>query len=216
MVSEAMDSQASMDWTAPLVEQYFQSAAKGIAYIDCPAELRPSHAYPDSWWVIYAPDFHGGTVVEGYLIDDTLSSEKSILTLWYFVGLVGWTIVIASGSFLWIIGGILFWVSAVFLTFYFGRRRRFVTNRQWIAFPIEFTSALRICGKRLEDAKAKVQRKHTISENVGRIAGGLSGLLIEPSLGKAAGKATEMAVEAAFKHLAEKVMSRGEETGDSM
>jgi hypothetical protein len=211
---KAMDRQGSMDWTAPRVAQYFQSAAEGIPYIDCPVGLRPSDASPDSWWVIYALDFRGGTIVEGYLIEDTLLSENSILTLWCFVGILGWMIVITSLSFLWIMGAVVTWASAIVLTFYLGRRRRLITNRRWIAFPVELTIALQADGERAGKAEAEKQRKHTIGEGVGRIAGGISGLFIEASLGKAAGKVSEIAVEAAFKHLAEKVMSRGKQATD--
>jgi hypothetical protein len=203
-----VDQRDETESTGLLVE-YYRSAACGFPYINCPDELRPSGAFPDSWWVIYAPDLRGGFIVEGYLIEQTLSIEKKLLTCWCIVGLPGYVILLACLHFVWLLAGFVFWVATYLLVASFLRRKRLMTNRIWVAFPPELVAALQAAGEIVKKEAASAQRKQKIGDGIGKIAGGVSGVLVEAGLGKAAGKASELAVEAAFKRLADKAMSRG-------
>jgi hypothetical protein len=193
-----------------LLVEYDRSAACGFPYINCPDELRPSGAFPDSWWVIYAPDLRGGFIVEGYLIEQTLSVEKKLLAGWCTVGLIGYLILLAGLHFVWLLAGFVLWVAAYLLVASLLRRRRLMTNRTWVAFPPELVAALQTTGEIVRKEAASAERRHKIGDGIGKIAGGVSGMLIEAGLGKAAGKASEIAVEAAFKRLAENAMGRGQ------
>lgn len=190
-------------WTSPLVRQYFQTAAGGAPYIACPDELRPASASPDSWWVIYCPNFDGGVIVEGYKIDEWRDRQRTFATLWTIAGLVSYYVAIQRWE--WFLAFLIVWISGFFVGGYLLGRSSF-GGRTWVAFPQELQEALRTRGDLNSKANIKTGRKEAISDAIGRVAGAVSGLLVEAAAGKGAAKVSEMAVEAACKALARQIM----------
>ncbi|MDO8401692.1 MAG: hypothetical protein Q7T45_28175 [Bradyrhizobium sp.] len=82
----------------------------------------------------------------------------------------------------------------------------FVADRTWVPFPSELRGALFRFGEHITKEKKKRERRNTISETVGKIAGGAAGYFVEAAAGKVAGKVSEMTVEAACKALAHRIM----------
>ena len=209
MAEALMKSFADEDnnWTDPLVRQYFETAQSGFPYITCPDELRPLNEIVDSWWVIYAPGITGGVIVEGVRIDQWRTLQQRLVIIWCLIGLVLYMLAFGL-PFGWIIVFAIVWISMLFLSSYlFGNT--ILADRAWIPFPPALQEALRRGNELRETGKANDRRTEQASEGFGRIAGGVTGFFVEASVGKAAGKFSEMAIEAACKALAEKILHRG-------
>jgi hypothetical protein len=200
------------DWTTPLVRQYFQTGRSGFAYLDCPDELRPPDVFPDTWWVIYAPGYDGGFIIEGYLIDEWRYRQQTFVTFWLIAGvLVGYPPALGL-QFGFVLAFIIIWFAVLFFGSYLLSRSLFA-NRVWVAFPAQLQEALQ-AQRDLETKEEKKDRKReAISDTIGRVVGAASGFLVETAIGtasaqagKVAGKASEMLVEAACKALAHRMM----------
>jgi len=201
-----LDDSQDASWTEPLVRQYMQTAASGFPYIRCPDELRPSSASADSWWVIYAPNADGGAIIEGFRIDELRWRQRMLFIAWCLVGLLIYYELSFGHYFGWALAFVICWVLVLLLSTYI-LTRLLLTGRVWIHFPLAFREALRVTQKRRMKAETSERRKEAVGDGFGRFVGGVSGLLIEISAGKAAGKVSEMAVEAACKALARQIMS---------
>jgi hypothetical protein len=187
-------------WTDSYVAEYLQTAQSGFPYISCPDELRPSSASIDSWWVIYAPSVTGGAIVEGVRIEQWRIIQQRVLIFWGLIGLVVFY-GLAFGGYLWglFLFGI-FWISVLPLGGYVLLRRG-LSNSRWIHFPSELSIALQQWTKQTEEDESRRYRRKTVTEGVGKMGAGVVGVLVEAAAGKAVGKASEIAVEAAYKAL---------------
>jgi hypothetical protein len=194
------------DGFSPLVRTYLKTAESGYPYIDCPDQLRPQWASPDSWWVIYAPSYSGGIIVEGYLIEHWRKRQRVFLLFWSGLALLLFYFFVLSGLGLALIIVLPAWIAVLPVASWFATKRIFA-EREWVAFPQQLSNALQSGAACVAKQQTEEHRKQAVSEGIGRAAGKIGGLLVENAAGKAAGSVSEVAIENAFKGLAERLRS---------
>lgn len=197
------------DWVCPLVREYLQTAASGFPYIDCPDDLRPPGSFPDSWWVIYAPNHNGGFIVEGYLIEQWGERQRKFLFFWSALGLFLFYLFIFSSWWLVLVIVLPAWLALAPAASWFLGRSTFA-KREWIEFPQPLRDALQNGVALLAKRQAEEHRKQALSEAVSQIAGKFGGVFVEGIVGKAAGSLSEVAIEKALKGLAERLVEAKE------
>jgi hypothetical protein len=195
------------DWVFPIVRQYFQTAQSGFPYIACPDELRPKSASADSWWVIYAPSYDGGVVVEGYLIRVARATEQTVHLLVHI-----WNSGILSCCVfrLVVVLGCCHWgcLDGAIAADGQAQREAEVCKTRWVFFPEKLSAALEMGGEIIAKRKAEEHRTNALREGIGKAAGKVAGGIVETVAGKAVGQLSEMAVEEAFKHLAHQLLRK--------
>jgi hypothetical protein len=199
--------QGADDWTLPIVRQYFETAESGFPYISCPDQLRPATAFSDSWWVIYSPNYDGGVIVEGYLIEQWRERQRKLLALWSVLGILLFYFFAFSGFWLMLVIAMMAWLALAFAVVWLNTRSTFA-KRIWVTFPEELTNALGNGAAVLASQQADHNRKRALPDFIGQATGKIGGTVIEIVAGTAAGKLSEIALDEAFKSLAQQLLRK--------
>jgi hypothetical protein len=199
--------QGADDWVLPIVRQYFQTAGSGFPYIDCPDELRPTTATGDIWWVIYAPNYAGGIIVEGYLIEQWRERQRIFLAVWFALGILLFYLCMYWGSWLIAAIALISWIGLAVAAGWFARRSMFA-GREWVIFPETLITALYGGAAAMETRRASEHRKQALPDALGQVTGKIGGAVVETFAGKAVGQISEIALEKAFKNMAEQLRDK--------
>jgi hypothetical protein len=207
---------SSDDALRTIVNAYFQSASSGFPYINCPNELKPAAAFPDTWWVIYAPNFQGGFVIEGYHIEEwrhrfstyLLLLGISALVFWYFGGMylyiylmdaIGWWVVplaaVGVPAVLFAAGRIFSWIFV----------RPVLKRSEWREFPDSLQRALAGEDARIANDQQKVLGRNIFTMAVTRTLGFAGGQMVGAVAGHAAEKLSESVIELLAERAIQKV-----------
>jgi hypothetical protein len=200
-------SQCPDDWVLPIVRQYFETAVSGFPYINCPDELRPATASLDSWWVIYAPNYGGGVIVEGYRIEQWRERQRKLLVLWSILGLFLFYFCAFSGSWLILAIVLITWLALVPAAGWLTARSIFA-KREWVIFPEKLANALQNGAATIAGQQAEEHRKQALPDIIGHVTGKVGGAVVETLVGKAAGQFSEITLEEAFKRLAQQLLHK--------
>lgn len=195
------------DWFLPIVRQYFQTAAEGFPYINCPDELRPATASLDSWWVIYAPNYSGGVIVEGYLIEQWRERQRKLLVLWSILGLFLFYFFALSALWLTLAIVLIIWLALIPAAGWLTARFIFA-KREWVRFPEKLTNALHSGAAIIARQQAAEHRGEVLPDVMGRVTGKIGGALVETLAGKAVGQLSEIMLEDVFKSLARQLQRK--------